>query len=196
MKFMTVLGLIFALAVCFSACGENADKKESPKTDINETTDATSENSEEKAEGEKVENPSEDEKISNNENSEQENNATYVQQTEENADDEMSDAEKVADFVADNGGFFKRMFDKMYGDVATASVSAEGTTVVIAMTVKDYSSEDYKKQNKVKAEDAVDSVMSSSNVVGAIRGIEPAVSAVSISICGNDGITVFSKIYK
>lgn len=210
-KILMISVLVFVVGVCSVACGksENSGNGASDGETAGKNNGVTAENS-----------PTESQKTADvvseisDEGDEAESNDTDVAQEVEEVGGENSndgiadeqegekkthsgktDAEKVAEFVADYGGTFGRLFNGMYGDVASASVSADGTTVVIGIKVTEYSSADYKKQKKVNAESVVDSAMSSKNLVGVIRGIEPAVSGVSVSVCGNDGVTVFSKSY-
>jgi len=183
-----------------------SDEAESSVTDEKEAKDGekndkASKNESEKDETVKEDAPQKEETEKESEASEKADNSTESDAPAEPqpADESQSeqtgsaeDAKKVADMVDMLNMAAGSMVAEELNGEGTVQFRADGTRVVIVVSVAAYSSEQIQSK-KDKFEEGWAAMTDSYGLVSMIRDTEPAVTAVALEVYGNDGKVALSK---
>ena len=103
------------------------------------------------------------------------------------------DEKKVADMVDMLNAVAGSMISEEMKNDGTVQFRAEGTRVVMVLTMTGYSAEQIQTK-KEKFEQSWAEMTDSYGIVSMIKDTEPAVTSVSLEVYGNDGNPAFSKV--
>ena len=117
-----------------------------------------------------------------------------TEQPDNNGADEAS-VKKVAEVVELFNEMMPGMMPENIAQHAAVSFSAYGTVVHMNLHMKNYSAAQMTK-NYGSFEAYANETVDAEGIVSLIKAAEPAVTAVNMSVYGNDGGVVFSEVYE
>ena len=124
------------------------------------------------------------------------------EEDEEAYDDEddvspgAAEIEAVEAFVKQIAPSLRDDFASQAGDSATIDMRAEKTTVVINVIFTVFTSEELGTLDKAELKEMANQLNSSGELLETLQTAEPAIDALSIEFCGNDGTVVYTKKFR